>query len=355
MPQGGWDAMHTEEEAYKLAQSGISNVASIFQSSVGAIRFVGAVIYSIFGRQPFLFGLFMVVLGTLTVSNIHKAALLLWQDPIVARRIGWFAVFFPQMILHSVLLLREMPVNYFLSLALISLIKFWKYKQQRKILSFIFFVMMAALFHTAVITALIGLLFAFLLIKQQNTSFLKQTLSRIFGIVVLIGGISFLQTTGYGMHKFGGSFDNVFIILEAREALSTQGGAAFPEWMRIQGGSSDLWKIPVRLVTFLFSPAIPFLVKTPFHVIGLIDAFLYIAIFLNIFRFRKQLSFNKTALINFVIIIVVALTFSIGTSNFGTAIRHRSKIAPLLLVLMVNHKKLARRRYQQKIYGNVNL
>ena len=353
LPQGDGDAMVIERKAFEFAEYGIQDLSEQLRASNGAMIALGTLIYNIFGRSPFIFGLAIVLMGTFTVSYMYKASLLLWQNPKLSRRIAWFGALFPQMLLHSALLLREIPVNFFLCLAILSLIKFWKYRKRQKIFHFTLYILLGTLFHTGIITVFAAVLLAFLIVKQENRTRFQQSISRIFGILILVGGLAIMNSTGFGLNKFGGSIETIFEALEDREKLNTQGGAAFPEWMRIRGGTSELWKIPVRLVAFLFSPAIPFLVRSSGHLIGLIDAVLYLLLFYYIYRDQKYLKKNKAALTIFIITIVLCLVFSLGTSNFGTAIRHRAKMAPLLIILAINHRKWEKRNQINAMYNEL--
>ena len=110
------------------------------------------------------------------------------------------------------------------------------------------------------------------------------------------------------------------------------GTAAFPEWMRIRS-AGDMIKVPVRLIAFLFSPLIPFLVKSLYHLLGVVDAIFYLVIFLRFFKMRAFLNEKKHAYSSFIVGIVLSLAFALGVSNFGTAIRHRAKIAPIFIAL----------------------
>jgi hypothetical protein len=132
---------------------------------------------------------------------------------------------------------------------------------------------------------------------------------------------------------------------EAQERLDTQGGAAFPEWMRVRGGMGDSWKIPVRYVSFLFSPLVPFMVRTQHHLLGLVDAALYAALFLLLVRHWRSVAKNRPAMALLIVVMSLFLVFALGVSNFGTAIRHRAKVSPLLLALAAGLPALAKRGF----------
>lgn len=338
LPQGDGDALATERHAYLMSIGEGLNIDALLKSGTGAFRLIGVGIYTLFGRSPFLYGLVNVILGTYVVVYIYKASLLLWENAKLSKRIAWAAAFFPQMLLHSALLLRETPVNFFLALAMLSFIKYWKFGKRKQLYYYVLYILLGTLFHTAVITVLVATFIAFLLLEQGGRTRVQQTLSRVTGIAILLLGVILLNVTGYGLKKFGGSFDNAYTVLEAKEARNAEGAAAFPQWMRIQS-NTDLWKLPIRISTFLFSPALPYLVRKRSHLVGLVDGAIYMWMFFLMIKGRANIRRNKSALVLLIKVIVLSVVFSMGTSNFGTAIRHRAKMAPLLLILAVNHKK----------------
>jgi hypothetical protein len=117
--------------------------------------------------------------------------------------------------------------------------------------------------------------------------------------------------------------------------------AAYPNWMRISGSVSDIWKRSIRFITFLFAPLIHFLVKSLDHILGLIDSIFYIYVFRKFYKNRKTLKNIEEYKFILTIILTLSLVFSLGVSNFGTAIRHRAMFAPLLLIAMLSKKQLS--------------
>ena len=62
--------------------------------------------------------------------------------------------------------------------------------------------------------------------------------------------------------------------LSRRTEMSSRGTAAWPEWTIALSPIELLYKTPIRAVYFLFSP-FPWNVKSAKHLIGMLDAFLY--------------------------------------------------------------------------------
>lgn len=335
LPQGDGDALVVEKRAFLYADSINLDYGLIFSKGDHFLAYLGSFIYRFTGRVPILFGLLMVFLGTIVVKKIYIASLLLWNNQSLAIKVAWLAALFPQFCLHSALTLRETPINLLLTLVVISFIKYWKYSQNKHLFWFIFYIIFTTLFHTGILFTLIGFLI-FTLINSNNFQGRKSKFShKIVILFVITCSILFINYWSLGLNKIGGSFENVTSHFETMEGMTTRGAWSYPNWMRITNGVNDFWKVPIRYITFLFSPLIPFLIKTPIHIIGLIDAFLYVLLFKSIYRNRKLILKIPVTKGILVMSIVLTLVFSLGVSNVGTAIRHRAKITPLFLILFI--------------------
>src|SRR5690606_16615232 len=120
--------------------------------------------------------------------------------------------------------------------------------------------------------------------------------------------------------------------LDGGGGIKEDAGANYPNWLILKGGVTDILLIPIRFIAFLFAPLIPFLVKASTHLIGLIDAGAYLYIAYNIYKSRKYHFQNNLAKMILVVTFTMCLAFSFGASNFGTNIRHRAKVLPVLLM-----------------------
>jgi len=346
LPQGGGDAIVFEKTIYNLSISDYQiDYYKYLSSGVRFYELLMSPIYIIFGRQPLILGLVMVLQGVYLVKLTYKATLYLWQNYEIARKAAWATTFFPLLMVESALILRELPIMVFLMLGIISFIKYWKYKKRTGIFGFIIYTFIASLFHSGVLFMLVGFLF-FINFNSKSSNFI----TKVFSIFLVAGTLYFMNQTGIGTNKIGGSFDKSLELLQKREQYDVHGGSHYPEWMRLSGGISDFIKIPVRYVTFIFSPMIPWLVRSIWHTVGLIDAFLYLLLFYLIIKYRKIFRYNETAKAIFIMVLFTALVYSLGVTNVGTAIRHRAKLAPILIVLASGMNKQTLQYYQQQFY-----
>ncbi len=111
-----------------------------------------------------------------------------------------------------------------------------------------------------------------------------------------------------------------------------RGEAAYPEWTKINSKSELIYKIPIRTIYFLFSP-FPWKITKVEHTIGVLDAFLYTVLAYLIFLNRRTILKDPTLRTLLIIALFYCATFGLGVGNFGTAIRHRSKLVILLILL----------------------
>lgn len=335
LPHSDGDALVIEAKSYTYSLSETLDYSRIFSQGHDFLAYIFSFVYSIFGREDFMLGVIMVLLGTILIKYIHDASFLIWKDKKLAIKIAWVAVFFPQFCLHSVLLLREVPINLCLILGIISLIKYLQKSSFIYFIKFLLFTVIGMFLHSAIIFVFIAFLIFYIRVNQK-----RGFLNKVFVLSLIVGAIYIANSKGIGLGKFGGSLSEGVEEFYIKEARNTTGGSAYPDWMRIGDSITDLWKLPIRFVTFLFAPLIPFLVKSTGHVFGLIDSLFYIFFFSKIYNNRKILSLKKEYKLVLTICLVLCLIFSLGVTNVGTAIRHRAKFAPLLLIIMFEKRNL---------------
>ena len=340
LPQGDGDALVTERKAYLLSISDF-NIDYFEHLTKGSAFFtlICSFIYAIFGRQPLVLGLLMVTTGVWCVKLIHKASLLLFKDVVVAKKVAWIAALFPQFCLHSALLLREIPVNLFLLLSIISFIKYWKYSKASSLLPFIFFGVLATMLHSGMFFIFFGLII-FNFFKNKTDKMIKVSFAKKYFLpVIIIFAVVIIASNGIGLFKFGGSVDGVADQFNQMQNRATEGNSAYPQWMLLNGGLSDAWKVPIRFIAFLFAPILPFMVRSAGHVFGLFDAFIYLFIFYRKYKNRHFLKSNTTTSAILIISLALSLVFSMGVTNIGTGIRHRAKTHHYLYFYLYQFKE----------------
>lgn len=348
LPQGGADAVGYERTAWMLSEFGRGDILSYLSSGSKFLALLGSYVYDIFGRSPYVLGGLMVLLGVGVIALLYQTALELWGDRRVARLIAWGAALFPQLVLHSVLFLREIPVSFCLALGALCVVRYVKRNNIAYAIIFAISSVVGSFFHSAVILALPAFLLGTMLARPRGAQTkLKYYVVNAVAALVLVATIYVVNETGYGLDKFGGSFEGALDTFQEQEMRGTKGGAAYPEWMRVRGGLADAWKVPIRFVAFLFAPIVPFMVRSPGHLLGVIDAALYLFLFWSIYKNWETIKGNRAVIVLLVVMLILFLGYSLGVSNFGTAIRHRAKISPILILLGAGLPYLNRRQRQE--------
>ena len=122
-----------------------------------------------------------------------------------------------------------------------------------------------------------------------------------------------------------------------------------------------IWNLPLRVLFFLGTPFI-WMVSQFRDLLGLLDAlvFLYIALRITLdIKQRRFLTIDAYLSLALVVAGIVAL-FALGTSNDGTAFRHRAKVFPWLLLLYLYGSAIrlppsVAHRYHRRRRSNVAL
>ena len=111
------------------------------------------------------------------------------------------------------------------------------------------------------------------------------------------------------------------------------GNAIFPEWTVPNNLFELIYKTPIRLIYFMFSP-FPWDVSKPSHLIGMLDGLFHLILFILLIKnFRFIMSENNLKYI-FLILASYLIVYGVATGNFGTGIRHRTKFIIVLILLV---------------------
>ncbi len=328
------DAFGYLRKAKELSRDPQMGFMSVFGPEGGALEYAGALVYSVTDYAPMVLGFIMAGLGTGIVYLSYRSALELWGNERSARAVAWGVTLFPQLALHSALFLKEIPVSFCLTVAAYFAIHYVKRNHINHVVGYFVAVAIAASLHSGVLVAMPALIVSMMIVRprggRMRSSYYATNLT---AVLILLTILHFANKTSVGMEKFGGSFEAALHNFEQRELRDSAGTAGYPQWMRVRGGISDTWKVPIRFVALLYSPLLPFMIRSASHMLGALDAGLYLYLCWNIYRNWSGFKQNRAALVLFVVMFALYLLFSMGVSNFGTAIRHRAKMAPLLLIV----------------------
>jgi hypothetical protein len=156
-------------------------------------------------------------------------------------------------------------------------------------------------------------------------SFLVFMFSLLFGLYIFIYGASLVDAIGYR------GWLSVDTLVE-RASIMYTGDAAYPSWLIADTPMQFLLLLVPKLFYYLFSPFLWDISKFS-HLLGMLDGVVFIMLFLSIYSHRKYITSNPQAFTLLVFVIFLSLVFTIAVGNFGTGLRHRSKILPIVIII----------------------
>lgn len=301
------------------------------------------ILYWIIGDQRLFSQFVNVILGMWSIFVVYKILdLFNLKD---SKKLFFLAIYglYPQNIIFSSILLREGLIQFFFIYSIYFFTKWLITNNKINIFKTVLFVLLCSLFHSGMIISLLvyAYMFLFLDVKKYrfNYSFKRLSLFVLFfclslGIIandssILNGKFSILQTD-----------ENNQSLIEKYQSNSgiEEGGSTYLKNYKMSSAVDFITLVPLKLIYFVLSPM-------PYDVRGfgditaiLIDSSFYYFLLYKIIRSKKVINNNFLRIfpkIFFILFLTVALGFALGTENSGTAMRHRAKIFPALIMVVV--------------------
>lgn len=329
LPNSGADT----EMFYRMSVLISNNLSMIGTTNGGMYSNILGIIFSLIGPQR-VFGQYLnVLLGISTVFMLYKILENLDINTKVKRSVIFIATFFPNSIVFSAIFLREISPTFFVSVSLYFYIKWFKDTHTKNILLAFLFLGLASTFHSGVVGISLGYIFAYLFYKKESNNF-KFSANTILAFIIIVT-IFILSFTVLKDFIFG-KFLNVEDIDDIFETATSSGagGSAYLTGLEINNPGQFILFIPIKSIYFLFSP-FPWDWRGVFDIFTfLFDSMLYMITIYNIVKNIKLLR-KKPLTISLVLMLLGAvLIFATGVSNTGTAMRHRQKLLPVILMLL---------------------
>lgn len=344
-PGGGADAVSFTRRAQEWSMLDWSGVFSTFNYSASYVYSTfGAILYKLVGFHDLILPSVNVFLGVFVVAIPTLIVYSLWgrRSAVIA---CYIMALFPFAMFNSVIALREEPSIFLFLVGLYFFLSWVSEKHPLRIFIALPFFAMAIIVHPGWIGALVGVsaYLGFVFIKNLML-FLKQgSISRsMFGklasslgvfIVALLfvigsGGV----TLAKGITVGGESGSEIDELIESRFEREAQGGSAYPRAVATGNPFTQPWLIPARMVYFTLSP-FPWDIKSGRHLLGTFATVLYGFLVFYIYKGWPKIKRKEECIALLFIFGSLIFVFSIGVTNVGTAIRHRTKFLALFLIL----------------------
>lgn len=330
LPSSGADS----EWYHYLAVRVSENLDNLSANNRGGIysKILGLVYY-LTGSMRILGHYINVLLGLSTVVIVYKIMLEQKINTKTIQTVLIIAAFFPNSLIMSGILLREILPTFFVAL---SLLYFLRWYRKQSITNFILSLVMlgiASTFHSGVVGIAVGYIFVYLFYNHEANKFKADSKNILMFLPVAVFII--LLVTQFGDAMFG-KFRNLEQASDIYDnVMKADGGAAYLEGLTINNPIQLLIYGPIRAFYFLFSP-LPMNWRGAQDIVTFfIDSLFYLFVFYYYIKNRKLFHNNKQLILGILIVlIIVSFVFGIGVSNAGTAMRHRQKLIPLFMILL---------------------
>lgn len=348
LPEGGADAIGFERTAWQWAQSGCGNLGQYLNLAGSHVHsWVIGNIYACTVRAPFLFQMINVALGVATVYLVARIATELW-DRQAGVRAAWVAALYPVFIIYSAVPIREVWFTFFFLLGIFCLVRWIKTWRTAYLLSAGVLMLPATVIHGMAIFSLAAI--GFVIMIWGSKELFRGSIVVRKGL--LVGSLMFFSALGIGapflLDARFSSIGQVGKLMEQADTLderaaAARGGSAFPSYLVPANDLQMVALTPIRMIYVLFGPPV-WHIRAPIHAIGTIDGLFYLALALLMMRYREVWWAKREFRILIGVVIVLTVILSWGSSNFGTALRHRAKFLGVLIALAAG--LLGRKRWR---------
>lgn len=348
LPDSQADAIMFETTARQWAKDGWGGLLSHWQSGALLYSWLLTVLYLAFGPSVLLAQALNVLLGTFIVYLVWRIASELFSER-VAKIAGWIACLFPTLNLYSALTMREAPFVFLMLLGVCHAVRWAKTRAIRDFFLAVFFLVLATGLHLGAWPLIWALaLWSAGLIGYRLTKEKIFDWKGVLELALVGGACAFIVLCRWGWDK---EFVFAFGVGRTQQAYAI-GRAAYLQNLVANNVFDLFWQVPIRIIYFLFTP-FPWMVKEKIDLLGLADAFLYVAIAISVLYglFVLYKRDRKVFWQGFFLLLLAAFgiaAFATITSNYGAAVRHRAKFVPMLAGLaafgIVHASKLWRRK-----------
>ena len=356
LPDSQFDALRFERTAWLWARDG--QCFNDFTTGSLLYSWVGSCVYVAFGRTELLLQLISATLGTVVVVLAMKSGRLLGLDSGYIRKIGWLAALHPSLVLYSALTMREVFIVVALGGAIYWLIRWRTTHLYRYLPLSVASAFVSQLFHTGMVAAsamivCIGMVYV---VREHSMKLAKIRFKRSNVVVTVVTGglvtmlvvsVTWAIESGFAVDKLARFLDGQILRDIANwQADVARGRASYLDGLFPESWLGFLWQVPVRLFYFLGSP-FPWQLERLSDVWGLVDGVVFLCVCWAIGR-NSIKGAQKQDIYRMLLVLALAsiVVFSVATSNYGTAFRHRAKFVPVLLLLLMYGSSLIRRSSQ---------
>lgn len=350
LPNSGDDALIFFAEAIDVSQDMTLWVKYLRTGYYS--RLLGTVFYFT-GPSRMLAQYINVLLGLSTIMMLQRILKAIKVNEFALKKAVLIAAFFPNSMIMSAILLREILPTFLSSVSIYCFVKWFSMRRLSQITASIVTLGIASMFHAGLIGILLGYGYAMVFYKHERKRyvFTPRSLTAIAALLVLAFFLfGMFRDTILTQFRNTKQLSDLFPRINTRE-----GNAAYLTNLMVRNYAQVALYTPIRMIYFLFSP-LPFEWRGAMDAITFVlDACFYIYVVYVFLAERKKLGVHGPLANTLLFGLLGALIiFANGTGNAGTAFRHRQKLIPLFIVLLgiVDHQK-HRLREETRVQRNM--
>lgn len=331
LPFAGADAIRFERMAWIWSADDVSRiVGNIDLSRSYVFSSLIAIIYHFTGREPAIPIFINGIIGIFIVIKSIRLFNIVWGARLRLTGLAiWTLMLMPMLVINSAVVLRENLILLFVVMSMVELTLYIKTNNLIFAAKFILYALFGSFFHGAIIIIALGLPLYVFIYKYKKNLIIKLT------IVILFFAALYSLYYYYGFGKLTSIFAEDVAISEVVETLGSAREANtiyVTGWLVPNNMLDVVWQTPIRVLFFLFKP-FPWDANSAGTVMASGDALVWLFIAYLMFKNKNYLLKNKMAVGVLLCCFFFLVAFAWGTTNYGTAIRHRAKFFVPLLML----------------------
>lgn len=273
-----------------------------------------------------------VLLGVSIIIILYKILVILEINTRTIKYSLLIITFFPNAIINSAILLRENIIVFFSFLSFYYFIRWYKKPSNKYMIFSLVSLLIATIYHSGVIGLAAGYIFMYLFYDHNNNNFVfsKNTVI-IFILLLVVSTNIYIYYNDVFLAKFN-RLQNIEDLYNV--ASQRSGGSAYLTSLTINSWWQLILYSPIYMFYFLTSP-LPWTWRGFGDILAFsIDGILYIYFLFYSVYFSKKYNFKDYIFIGTIIsILTTVFIFGVGVQNAGTAMRHRHKIVPIIIVV----------------------
>lgn len=338
LPHSGADTEAFYNRALEVSQ----NFKFTTDSTLGLYPQITGLIFKLVGPMRIFVQYLNVLLGisTIYVLNLILDILDIKQS---IKKIGIFIVsFMPISIIMSSIFLREIFPTFFVSLSLLYFVKWIRNATKGNMIISLMMVAIASAFHSGVAGIAIGYGFAYLFYDTKSKQFIFSRQTIVYGIMLsMITAFAFINFADVIFTKFQGIDSSSELFDKA--SGSGVANSVYLKGLEVNNFFELLFFSPIKAIYFYLSP-LPWDWRGLTDVITFfLDSIFYLGTLIIILRYKNKILYDRKNMVPLFLLMLIAsgVIFGLGVDNAGTAMRHRQKLLPIflsILLLMLDSK-----------------